>query len=96
MICERDDYGSGCEIRIFEVLPMSATNEKLETLSGGVNSRPKERQEAAIGDVANIASQPYELSPGELAVLKPALERAGRGEWASDDEVSGLLDNTWC
>ena len=35
------------------------------------------------------------LSASELAVLKPALERAGRGEWASDAEVSELLDKTW-
>jgi hypothetical protein len=95
MICERDDCGSGCEIRIFEVLPMSATNEKLETPSGKVRSLPKERQEAAIDALADIASQPYELSAGELAVLKPALDRAGRREWASDDEVRGLLDKAW-
>ena len=74
---------------------MSATNEKLETLFGKVRSLPKERQEAAIEALADIASEPYELSASELAVLKPALERAGRGEWASDAEVSELLDKTW-
>jgi hypothetical protein len=110
LICFRERVGSG-SVRQFKsdrrsrvwlrnrdcvrFYLMSATNEKLETLFGKVRSLPKERQEAAIEALADIASEPYELSASELAVLKPALERAGRGEWASDAEVSELLDKTW-
>ena len=96
VIYERDDCGVWLRNRdCVRFYFMSATNEKLETLFGKVRSLPKERQEAAIEALADIASEPYELSASELAVLKPALERAGRGDWASDDEVSELLDKTW-
>ena len=74
---------------------MSATNEKLETLFAKVRSLPAERQQAAIEALAYIAAEPYELSEDELGVLRPALERAQRGEYASDDEVSELLGGPW-
>ncbi|MGO9483043.1 MAG: hypothetical protein ACLPX9_00450 [Rhodomicrobium sp.] len=74
---------------------MTAINEKLETLFDKVRSLPKERQEAAIEALADIAPEPYELSAGELSVMKPALERAQRGEYASGAEVSELLGKTW-
>ena len=74
---------------------MPALEEKLETLFDKVRALPKERQEAAAEALADIASEPYALSPDEFSVLKPALERAQRGEYASDVEVSELLDETW-
>ena len=74
---------------------MSAMNEILETLFAKVRSLPAERQEAAIEALTDIAAEPYALSEDELAVLRPALERAGRGEFASDDEVSELLGGPW-
>jgi hypothetical protein len=74
---------------------MPAINEKLETLFNRVRSLPKERQEAAIEALADIAAEPYALSEDELAVLKPALERAKRGEHASDDETNDLLGKPW-
>ncbi len=74
---------------------MQAMNEKLETLFAKVRSLPAERQEAAIEALADIAAEPYMLSEDELAVLKPALERARRGEYASEEEVSELLGGPW-
>jgi hypothetical protein len=39
--------------------------------------------------------EPYVLSDEELAVLRPALERAQRGEFAPDKEVAEFLDKPW-
>lgn len=74
---------------------MPTIQEKLETLFAKVRSMPKERQEAAIEALSDITSDPYVLSEDVLAVLKPALERAKRGEFAPEAEVSKLLDKTW-
>ncbi len=74
---------------------MSANQDKLEALFDKVRSLSKERQEAAVEALAKIASEPYILSEDELAVLKPALERARRGEFAPEAEVSQLLDKVW-
>ena len=74
---------------------MSNIQEKLETLFEKVRSLPREGQEAALDALADIASEPYPLSSDELLVLKPALERARRGEYASDADTSELLDKIW-
>jgi hypothetical protein len=68
-----DDYGSGCETWIGLGSIHVSSHEKLETLFGKARSLPKQRETA-------IASEPYEQSAGERGALKPALERAGRGE----------------
>jgi hypothetical protein len=44
---------------------------------------------------SEIASESYTLSEDELRVLKPALERAQRGEYADETAVSELLDKPW-
>ena len=74
---------------------MPTIQEKLETLFDKVRSLPRERQEAAVEALDDITSEPYVLSEDELAVLKPALARAKRGEFAPEDEVSALLEKTW-
>lgn len=74
---------------------MPTISEKLETLFDKVRALSKERQEAAIEALTDIAHEPYELSADELAVLRPALERARRGEYASDTEVRELLGKPW-
>ncbi len=74
---------------------MPALNEKLETLFEKARALPRERQEAALEALADIAAEPYALSDDELAVLKPALERARRSEHVSDAQASALLDEPW-
>ena len=37
----------------------------------------------------------YVLSDEERAILEPALERAKRGEFASDAEVDEVLNKPW-
>jgi hypothetical protein len=74
---------------------MPTIQEKLETLFDKVRTLPKERQEAAAEALADIAAEPYQLSDEELTILKPALERAERGEFAAGDEISALLDTAW-
>jgi hypothetical protein len=72
------------------------TQEKLEALFAKVRALPEPRQLALVEFLAEeIAEEPNELTEDELAVLRPALERARRGEFVPDDEVAELLDNPW-
>jgi hypothetical protein len=74
---------------------MPTVKEKLEALFAKVRLLPEQRQEAAVEALTDITEEPYQLSAHELALLKPALQRARQGEFASDDEVSQLLDKAW-
>ena len=56
------------------------TEEKLEALFAKVRALPEPRQLAAIEALSEIAEEPHQLSEDELAVLRPALARARRGE----------------
>jgi hypothetical protein len=70
--------------------------EKLEALFAKVRALPEPRQVAVIEFLTEeIAEEPYELCEEELAVLRPALERAQRGEFVPDEEVADLLDKPW-
>jgi len=72
------------------------TEEKLETLFAKVRALPKERQQLAIMALSEIAEDDvYVLSDEERAILEPALERARRGEFASDAEVDEVLNKPW-
>jgi len=74
---------------------MSTTKEKLETAFAKVRTLPEELQKAALDALTEIADEPYQLSDEELSILKPALERARRGETVSDEEMSDVLDKPW-
>jgi hypothetical protein len=69
--------------------------EKLETLFAKVRELPEPRQKAAVEALTDIAEEPYQLSEDELAVLRPALERAKRGEAVVDAMTSDLLNKAW-
>jgi hypothetical protein len=71
---------------------MPTTLEKLEHLVARVRALPEAHQQAAVEALAEIAEEFYQLCEDELTVLQPALERAGRGEFVSDDEAAELLD----
>lgn len=74
---------------------MSTTKEKLESAFARVRALPEELQEAALEALNEIADEPYPLSDEELAILRPALERAKRGETVSDEEMAEVLDKPW-
>ena len=74
---------------------MSTTKEKLESAFAQVRTLPEELQEAALEALNEIADEPYPLSDEELAILRPALERAKRGETVSDEEMAEVLDKPW-
>jgi hypothetical protein len=75
---------------------MPKTAEKLEELFAKVRALPEERQELAVQALSEIAGEEiYLLSDDERAVLDPALDRAKRGELASDAEVDELLNKPW-
>jgi len=72
------------------------TQEKLETLFAKVLALPEERQQMAIYALSEIAEEEvYILSDEERVVLEPALERAKRGEFASEAEVDEVLNKPW-
>jgi hypothetical protein len=72
------------------------TEEKLEALFAKVRALPKERQEYAVIALEEITDDDvYVLSDEERAILEPALERAKRGEFASDAEVDEVLNKPW-
>jgi hypothetical protein len=74
---------------------MSAVQAKLEALFARVRALPEPLQEAAVDALSEIADQPYQLSDDELAVLRPAFERARRGEFVPESEADDLLDKPW-
>jgi hypothetical protein len=76
---------------------MTTTEEKLETLFARVRTLPKERQEMAVMLLEDIASADteYVLSEEELAVLKPRLEDAQRGENLVDAKDVDILNKPW-
>jgi hypothetical protein len=72
------------------------TQEKLEALFAKVRALPEPRQLVLLELLSEeIAEEQHELSKEELAVLRPALERAQRGEFVPDEEVAELLDTPW-
>jgi hypothetical protein len=75
---------------------MATTQDDLELLFAKVRELPRARQELAIEALSEIAEEePYQLSGDECAVLDGALERAKRGEFASEAEVDELLHKPW-
>ena len=75
---------------------MPKTEDKLESLFAKVRSLPKARQELAVEALSEIADEGvYALSEEERAVLEPALERAKRGEFASEAEVDEAINKSW-
>jgi len=64
----------------------------LEQAISKVRKLPEEKQRLAPELREEIAAveEPYILSPEERAVLLPALERAGKGEFASEEELAAL------
>jgi hypothetical protein len=75
---------------------MSTIAERLEELFAKVRSLPTERQEVAVVALTDITDdEVYVLSDEELAVLKPRLEDAQRGENLVDAETDDLLRKPW-
>ena len=74
---------------------MPKTEEKLERLIVKVRTLPTSRKRLAVEALAAITDDAYVLSADERAVLEPALERAERGEFASDAEVDEVLNKPW-
>ena len=69
--------------------------EKLEALFDKVRTLPEAHQVAAIEALSDIAQEPYVLSEDELAVLRPALEEAKRGENLVSADDLDLLNKPW-
>ena len=75
---------------------MTTTKNKLEDLFAKLRALPKARQELAVEVLSEIAEEEtYSLSKEESAVLERGLERARRGDFASEAEVNELLNKSW-
>jgi hypothetical protein len=64
----------------------------LEQAIAKVRALPEEKQQLAADLLEDLAAveEPYLLSEAERAIVLPALERARRGEFASDADVAAL------
>jgi hypothetical protein len=72
---------------------MTTTEDRLETLFAKVRALPKARQELAVEALSEIADEDtYALSEDERAVPESALERAKRGEFASQADIDEVLN----
>jgi hypothetical protein len=75
---------------------MTTTEDKLETLFAKVRALPKSRQELAVEALSEITDETtYALSGDERAVVESALERARRGEFASQTDIDEVLNTPW-
>ena len=75
---------------------MTTTEDRLETLFAKVRALPKARRELAVEALSEIADEEtYALSEDERAVLESALERAKRGEFASQADIDEVLNKPW-
>ena len=74
---------------------MPKIEENLDILVAKVRALPKARQKAAIEALREITEEPYQLTDDELAVLRPALDEALRGEHLSDAVSDPLLNKPW-
>jgi hypothetical protein len=84
------------EWRVCYISIMATTEDKLESLFAKVRALPRARQELAVEALSEIAEEEtYKLSDEERAVLEPALERAKRGEFASDAAIDEVLNKPW-
>ena len=73
-----------------------STADRLEQLFDQVRTLPRERQELAAEALSEIAAtDSYELSGDERAVLEPALARAKQGEFATEDDVEAAIGKPW-
>jgi len=78
------------------IATMATTEDKLQTLFTKLRTLPRARQELAVEALSEIAEEePYNLSDDERAAVEPALERAKRGEFASDADVDEAFNKRW-
>ena len=65
----------------------------LEQAVEAVSALPDEAQDdlaRILLQLAGVEQPPYELSPEEAADIDASLEEAGRGEFATDEEVRAV------
>lgn len=70
----------------------------LEEALGKVLRLPKEKQEIAaelLEQLAQSDGEPYSLSPDERSIVREALARAERGEFADPAQVDAVLRRPW-
>jgi hypothetical protein len=70
-------------------------NAPLEALIERVRALPAEKQNAAAVLLQEWLDEPYALSAEELAVLRPALADAQRGEHLMDLDDAPELNRPW-
>lgn len=72
--------------------------KRLEDALGKVLRLSEEKQVVAaemLEQLAQSEAAPYALSPDERTVVREALARAERGEFASEAEVDAVLRRPW-
>jgi hypothetical protein len=70
-------------------------SQSFDSLIRRVLALPAEKQHAAAALLEEWLDEPYVLSDDELAVLRPALAEARRGEHLTDLEDTPELSQPW-
>lgn len=73
-------------------------NRPLEIALGKVLRLPEDKQEIAaemLEQLAQSDAPPYALSPEERTIVREALARSQRGEFADDTAVDETLRRPW-
>lgn len=75
---------------------MANSPSDLEALFDKVRALPVEQGDRVAEAIEELtSSEPYQLSPEELAILEPELAGARDGVFASQQEVENLLRKPW-
>ena len=74
---------------------MTVEASQLDALVEKLRRLPEWRLRSALVSLREIVEEPYELTGEELAVLRPALDEALRGEHLTDAETDEILTKPW-
>lgn len=74
---------------------MTTAPDHIDTLIAKLRQLPPERQQLIADAIEEMSNEPYELSPEELAILRPALEDVKTGIECSDAETDDVLNKPW-
>lgn len=74
---------------------MTVEASQLDALVEKLRRLPEWRLRSALESLREIVEEPYELTGEELAVLRPALDEALRGEHLTDAETDEILTKPW-
>lgn len=96
MIVANNDHSRNCAGPSKMVaLSMSPAATLIDELAERAKRLPEDRQRLVAEALRDMLDEPYVLSDGELAVLRPALAEAQAGTNLSDADSDDILNTPW-